>query len=192
MSQYDLRLLSMPIGGEVAAHYYWGIYDKGNGQITKAFHGGPVQDGEVIGFGLPDNDVGYGSTDDSAPLGTSIDSNKDHASETVFKFNSQAEADAMAKVFNAVGSEINNLGESYGIVFDNSNSVAWLLGKAVGLTDGQLKTLDINLQSKDGSLVGAIGFGDELLDGADGTYAGKTVAELSRVETETFMDKKGG
>ena len=191
MSQYELQLLSLPIGGEIAAHYYWGIYDKGENKITKAFHGGPVQDGKVIGFGLPDNDVGYGNTDDSTPRAV-IRSDAEHASETVFTFNSQAEADAMAKVFNAVGSEINNLGESYGIVFDNSNSVAWLLGKAVGLTDGQLKTLDINLQSKDGSLVGAIGFGDELLDGADGTYAGKTVAELSRVETETFMDKKGG
>ena len=77
MSQYELQLLSLPIGGEIAAHYYWGIYDKVNDQITKAFHGGPVQDGEVIGFGLPDNDVGYGSTDDSAPLGTGIGDNKD-------------------------------------------------------------------------------------------------------------------
>lgn len=126
MNRYILELknfhIDVPFTGFVhdASHLYWTIKDTTTGEYTNVYHGGAEGNN-----GGPTDKAYFVDTD---ALGVV----KDNKSIQVLEINSKAELETIRNVISSTGNEINNLNENYGIITDNSNSVAYLLGRANG------------------------------------------------------------
>ena len=185
MSKYVLELkvldIDVPYTGvsHDATHLYWAVKDIETGAYldNHVFHGGAIgEDGKIKGVGSFDDSVGisnkFGEPELISASGNTL---AEDEGTPVLEFNTLEEVASVKSIFQATGDEINALGEKYGVVFDNSNSVAYLLGRSLGLSDAQLQDFSSRLGT---GLVGAPGFRDGLLSGADGDYADMSVEEF--------------
>ena len=193
MSKYVLELMNhkinIPYTGfeHDASHLYWAVKNTETGKYEPGyvFHGGAIGEGRIDGVGFPTQQVGISPLFGTPEVGDSYKKMLDKPEgkgTPVLAFDTLEEIENVKNIFQATGDEINALGENYGIVFDNSNSVAYLLGRSLGLSDAQLQDFAGKL---DTGLVGAPGFGDDLLNGADGDYADMSVEEFLQKTKES-------
>ena len=183
MSKYILELknyaIDIPYTGFThdASHLYWAVKNTETGSYEPGyvFHGGAIGQDRIDGVGSPTQQVGISPEFGTPEVGYNYDEMHSDQKVDVLEFGSLEEIASVKSIFQATGDEINALGEKYGVVFDNSNSVAYLLGRSLGLSDAQLQDFSSRL---DTGLVGAPGFRDGLLSGADGDYADMSVEEF--------------